>query len=76
MGKIIKNIKNMFPSNWKNILKENKIIYSPQYLYFLIKLFNLFNDNKKLYESSLCLSFFKKNYNIIKKIVKDRMLSH
>jgi len=70
IGKIIKHVKYMFASNWQNVLKENKIIYSEEYLNFLIRLFNLFEKYKKLYKSSLSLYFFKKNFNIIKEICR------
>ena len=71
MGGIIKHIKTLFISNWKNILKENEINYTLDYLNFLIQLFNLFSKHKKLYKSTLTLSFFKKNFSIIKIIVKN-----
>jgi len=71
MGRIVKHIRNMFPSNWKDVLKHQNIIYSQDYLLFLIRLFNLFNKHTKLYNSSLSLSFFRKNFIIIKTILNN-----
>jgi len=71
MGEIIHHIKIMFPSNWKSILKENNINYTKEYFNFLIRLHKLFNENKILYKTTLSLSFFKKNYTLIKEIVKE-----
>jgi len=71
LGKIFYHIKVMFPTNWKIILKDNKINYVPQFLNFLINLFHLFHNNKKLYQSTLSMSFFKTNFPIIEEIVKN-----
>lgn len=71
LGKIIKNIKIIHPIDWKNVLNKNKISYSLRYLNFLIQLYKLFEREKRLYNSSLKLSFFKKNFTIIEKIVTD-----
>jgi len=71
MGKIIKQVKTLFPLNWLKVFKEHNINYSKSYFNFLIQLFNLFNKNKKLYESILPLSFFKKNFTLIKIIVAN-----
>ena len=71
MGNIVKNIKELHPTTWINILKENDINYTQAYFNFLIQFSILFNKNKKLFESRLSLSFFKKNFNIITRILKD-----
>ena len=68
IGKIIKNIKSLHPVAWINILKKNQIVYSLQYLNFLIQLHDLFQKHKKLNNSVLTISFFKKNFNIIENI--------
>jgi len=71
MGRIIKQIKLIFPLNWSTVLKENKINHTHSYFNFLIQLYDLFSSNEKLYKSSLSLSFFKKNFSIIQAIVKN-----
>jgi len=71
IGKLIKHIKILHPTNWQIILKKNKISYSVQYLNFLIMLFNLFTKYKILYKSTLSLSFFKKNFIHIKTILNN-----
>jgi len=68
LGKLIKTIKIMHPTNWNKILTQNKICHSLQYLNFLIQLYNLFFKHKILYKTTLNLSFFKKNFSIIRQI--------
>lgn len=71
LGEIIYNMKIMFPVNWYDILKKNKISYSLQYFNFLIKLYNLFHKYKKLHNSTLNVTYFRKNLNIITYIVNN-----
>jgi len=74
MGKLIKNIKLKFPCNWINILKDKKIIYTKSHFNFLIQIFNLFDKYKILYQTSLNLIFFRKNFSIIKKIAQTEFI--
>jgi len=74
LGNIIKHIKIIHPLNWQDILKKNQIKHSTQYLNFLIQLYELFEKNKILYKSSLNLSFFKRNFYIIKQIANRNEL--
>ena len=74
MGKLIKYIKLKFPCNWINILKEKKIIYTKSHFNFLIQIFNLFDKYKMLYQTSLNLLFFKRNFSIIKEIAKKEFI--
>lgn len=71
IGMIINSIKLIFPTNWYDFLKEHKIHYSKDYLIFLVSLFKLFEKHKTLYKSVLSLSFFRKNFSIIKSIIKN-----
>ena len=67
MGKIIKNINEMYPENWILVLKENEIKYFKTYLIFLIQLYKLFNKYKNLNDTTLSLSFFKRNLTLLSK---------
>lgn len=72
MGMLIKNIKVIYPCNWQEFLKEHQINYTRDYLTFLVRLYNLFEKYKLLYKSSLSLSFFRKNFSLVKTILKDQ----
>lgn len=74
IGKLIKNIKIIYPFKWEKTLINENIDYTREYCYFLIRLFNLFDKNKILFQSNLSLSFLKKNFSVIKNIVKNSML--
>ena len=68
IGKLIKTLKSNNPFNFLLILKDNNINYGLQYAYFLIRLYNLSEKHKKLYECSLSLYYVKKHFEIIKHI--------
>ena len=66
IGKLLKAIKNKNPNNFIEILKNNNINYGKEYVYLLIRIFNLAEKYKKLYTSSLSIYFIKKNFEVVK----------
>ena len=52
----------MFSYKWEDVLKNENIDYTRENLYFLIRLFYLFDKNKILFQTNLSLLFFKKTF--------------